>query len=126
MLIKKYTVLVASWMLCIGMTSAHAATERPQLPHTLTLAGSCAACHGTNGLSQGGTPVLAGLDADYFVRRMHAYQQQTDSTDVMPQQARGLTADEIVQLAKYFAVQPRSSPDFSPQSQLKSLRQTRQ
>ena len=122
MLIKKYTVLFSCWMLCIGITPARAATE---LPHTLTLAGSCAACHGTNGLSQGGTPVLAGLDADYFVRRMHEYQQQTDSTDVMPQQARGLTTDEIVQLGTYFAAQPRSSPGVPPQTRLKSLGQTR-
>ncbi|MFZ9643374.1 MAG: c-type cytochrome, partial [Candidatus Methylopumilus sp.] len=35
--------------------------------HIQTLAASCAACHGSQGNSVGGTSVLAGLDASHFV-----------------------------------------------------------
>ncbi|MDY7546996.1 hypothetical protein QN379_03950 [Glaciimonas sp. Gout2] len=93
-------------------------------PHILVLAGSCAACHGTNGLSLGGTPVLAGLDKGYFVKRMLEYQKQTESTEVMPQQARALTSEELILLGEYFSMQPRSFTRFQSHS-LKSHSQTR-
>lgn len=103
------------------ITSAYAADDDA---HIRTLAGSCAACHGTNGISQGGTPVLAGLDETYFVKRMLEYRTQTQTTEVMAQHAKGLTAEEIAQLAKYFADMPRTCPYFPKHSlkdQLKSL-----
>ncbi|MBB5199529.1 c-type cytochrome [Glaciimonas immobilis] len=117
MLKKKLLVLFALIPL---FTTAYAAADNP---HIMTLAGSCAACHGTNGLSLGGTPVLAGLDAGYFVKRMHEYQKQTDSTEVMPQNVRGLTAEEILQLGQYFAEQPRAYPHAQEHS-LKARSQT--
>lgn len=85
-------------------------------PHIRTLAASCAACHGTNGVSQGGTPSLAGLDESYFVRRMLEYRAEEKSTAVMPQHARGLTHFEITELAKYFSDQLRACPYFQKHS----------
>ncbi|NMM26224.1 MAG: c-type cytochrome [Glaciimonas sp.] len=89
--------------------------------HIRTLAASCAACHGTNGVSQGGTPVLAGLDEAYFVKRMLEYQTQTKSTEAMAQNAKGLTSEEIAQLGKYFADQQRSFRFFQKHSLKKQL-----
>lgn len=120
-------LLFALLVLLSFTTSAMSATPiHPSVgnPHILVLAGSCAACHGTNGLSLGGTPVLAGLDKGYFVKRMLEYQKQTESTEVMPQQARALTSEEIIQLGDYFSIQPRSFPRFQNHS-LKSHSQTR-
>lgn len=88
-------------------TSAQAAEFDP---HIRTLAASCAACHGTNGVSQGSTPSLAGLDEPYFVKRILKYRAEEESTAVMSQHARGLTPHEITELAKYFSDQPRACP----------------
>jgi cytochrome c553 len=67
------------------------------------LAASCAACHGTEGHSQGGTPSLAGLDETYFIKQMQQFKSGERSSTVMMQQASGLTDDEINALAEYFA-----------------------
>jgi cytochrome c553 len=85
---------------------AHASAAAEQL-HTKVLAASCAACHGTNGNSVGGTPVLAGLDAGYFTNQMLAFKQGTRASTVMHHHASGLTMDEIEHLADYYARQPR-------------------
>ncbi|OIQ82008.1 cytochrome subunit of sulfide dehydrogenase precursor [mine drainage metagenome] len=81
--------------------------------HIRTLAASCAACHGTNGNSVGGTPVLAGLDRNYFITQMQAFRSGTRASTVMHHHAMGLPEDEIEQLGDYFAAQKRvavSSP----------------
>ncbi len=93
-----------------ALISAAAANENDQ--HTRILAASCAACHGTNGLSQGGTPLLAGLDESYFIGRMIEYRTRLNSTAVMVQHAKGLTLEEITALAKYFSSQAWACPYF--------------
>jgi cytochrome c553 len=77
--------------------------------HTRTLAASCAACHGTNGNSVGGTPVLAGLDSAYFVTQMQAFRVGERTSTVMHHHAKGVTEEEIGLLARYFAAQPRTA-----------------
>ena len=76
-------------------------------PHLRVLAATCAACHGTNGNSVGGTHVLAGLASDYFIKQMQAFRSGELTSTVMHRHARGLTEDEIRQLADYFSRQPR-------------------
>ena len=73
--------------------------------HIRTLAASCAACHGTNGNSVGGMPVLAGLDPTRFVLQMQAFRSGERDSTVMNHHAKGLTPDEIEQLSRYFAAQ---------------------
>jgi cytochrome c553 len=75
--------------------------------HLRVLAASCAACHGYNGNSVGGTPVLAGLDRAHFILQMQSFRNGTRSSSVMHHHAKGLTEAEIEQLADYFAAQPR-------------------
>ena len=76
-------------------------------PHLRVLAASCAACHGTQGNSVGGTPVLAGLAPDYFITQMQAFRSGKLASTVMYRHALGLTEAEIYSLADYFAAQPR-------------------
>lgn len=78
-------------------------------PHLRVLAASCAACHGTNGNSVGGTPVLAGLAPGYFISQMKAFRSGEPASTVMHRHAKGLTEAEIHLLADYFAAQPRFS-----------------
>jgi len=51
--------------------------------------------------------VLAGLDHDYFVLQMQAFRSGERSATVMQRHAKGLTAEEIEQLATYFSQQKR-------------------
>lgn len=77
--------------------------------HIRALAASCAACHGTDGNSVGGAPVLAGLDRSHFALQLRAFRAGERSATVMHHHAKGLTEAEIEQLAEYFATRPRAS-----------------
>jgi cytochrome subunit of sulfide dehydrogenase len=95
---------------CIWLTTAHADV------HIRSLAGSCAACHGTNGNSVAGMVTLAGMDAAYFSTQMFAFKNGTRTATVMHRHTAGLTQNEIEGLAQYFAIQ-----SMQPPSQLKSV-----
>ncbi len=69
------------------------------------LASSCAACHGTNGHSVGGTPALAGLAESYFVVQMQEFASGARKSTVMYQHVSGYTQEEIELMAAYFAKQ---------------------
>jgi len=71
------------------------------------LAASCAACHGTNGYSVGGTPVLAGLDKALFIKQMQDFKTGARPATVMHQHAKGYTTEEIELLADFFSAQKR-------------------
>ena len=72
---------------------------------------ACASCHGARG--EGGkneTPALAGQVKDYLVRTMHTFGKGTrdnDAEEGMRQFAHDLTAEEIEQVAEYYAALPK-------------------
>ena len=85
-----------------------AATSHAEVDaHARNLAASCAACHGTNGHSVGGTPVLAGLDKALFVTQMKDFKSGARPATVMHHHAKGYTDDEFGKLADFFAAQKR-------------------
>lgn len=86
--------------------------------HTQSLAASCAACHGSQGNSVGGTSVLAGLDASHFVLQMMAFRNGSRSSTVMHRHAKGLTVEEINDLAVYFSQQKRVTALNPPNQRL--------
>ena len=69
------------------------------------LAATCSSCHGTNGVSRGGTPSLAGRSRDDIVRAMQDYKSGAKAGTIMPQLAKGYTDAEIVLAAGWFAAQ---------------------
>ena len=71
------------------------------------LAASCSACHGTDGHSVGGTPVLAGLDREHFIRQMKDFQSGARPATVMHRHANGYSDSEIDKMASFFAAQKR-------------------
>lgn len=75
--------------------------------HGRILAAPCAACHGTNGNSVGGTPVLAGADRAHFILQMKEFKSGARPATVMHQHARGYSDEEIEMLADFFAAQKR-------------------
>jgi cytochrome c553 len=96
--------------------SGNAAEVLAPLDHTRTLAASCAACHGSNGNSASVTPTLAGLETGYFITQMLGFKNGNGPATVMHHHAKGLNADEINQLAAYFAQQKRVA-NVAPKSQ---------
>jgi cytochrome c553 len=103
---KHHTRWLLFTLLMALLGSAQAAEDNV---HIRTLAASCAACHGTNGNSVGGTPVLAGLDQRHFISQMLAFRSGERPATVMHRHAKGLTPEEIEQLASYFAAQKRTA-----------------
>ena len=69
------------------------------------IAATCANCHGTNGVSRGGTASLAGQGRDDIVRAMQGYKSGTKAGTIMPQLAKGYTDAEIELAAGWFAAQ---------------------
>lgn len=89
--------------LILPMAGAHAGVDK----QARNLAASCAACHGTNGHSVGGTPVLAGLDKQLFVTAMKDFKSGARPATVMHQHAKGYSDKEFEMLAEFFAAQKR-------------------
>ena len=75
---------------------------------TRQIGASCSACHGTNGHSVGGTPVLAGLKREHFIKQMQDFKSGARAATVMHRHAKGYSDAEIEKLADHFAAQKRA------------------
>jgi sulfide dehydrogenase cytochrome subunit len=81
--------------------------------HIRQLAASCAACHGTQGNSvaangdDGANAVLAAMAPAEFTEKMLGFKDGSRKSTVMHHHAKGLTVDEINQLAVHFSQQKR-------------------
>lgn len=104
----------------MGVASIQAFADDAVTPHIQVLAASCSACHGTQGNSVGGNSVLAGLDRSHFVLQMMAFRNGSRSSTVMHRHAKGLSIDEINDLADYFAAQPRVTAVLPPSQKMES------
>lgn len=102
--IKQQVIAIASIIgLALPLASAHAEVDK----RARSLSASCAACHGTNGKSAGGMPVLAGLDKTYFVTQMKDFKSGARPATVMHHHASGYTDEEFEKMAEFFAAQKR-------------------
>ena len=88
--------------LCFVAASA-AAQGSPQERATRGISAGCAACHGTNGVSAGGVPSLAGQSKADLVRKMQDYKAGRTPSTVMGQLAKGYSDEQIELAAGYFA-----------------------
>ena len=96
-------IICCAALLAFGV-SAHADVDK----HARNISASCAACHGTDGNSVGGTPVLAGLDKTYFIKQMQEFKSGVRPATVMHQHAKGYTDEEFALMADFFAAQKRA------------------
>jgi cytochrome c553 len=84
--------------------------------HGKTIAPSCTACHGENGISTtAGTPNLAGQQPQYFVLARQEYLNGARDTSPMHGQLQRLNKLEAESVALYFgsfAPKARPAPDF--------------
>ncbi len=73
-----------------------------------SMAATCSSCHGTNGVSAGGSIVaLAGMNKDYFVIQMKLFKEGKREATIMHQISKGYNDAEVSALATYFAAQKR-------------------
>jgi cytochrome c553 len=66
-------------------------------------AGSCAMCHGPAGQGTAMGPKLAGEDQAKFTQAMNDYKAGTRANAMMKSAAASLSADDISNLAAYYA-----------------------
>lgn len=75
------------------------------------LGNTCAGCHGTNGVSGGYDPSLAGMSKRYLIKTMTDYKTGVRPSTIMGRIARGYSALEIKAMASFFAEQPWQAAD---------------
>ena len=95
--------IVIAVVAVVAASPAAAQGSDPNLARNL--AATCANCHGTNGVSQGGTDSLAGASKDDLVRKMREYRAGTKPGTIMPQLAKGYTDAQIELIGGWFATQ---------------------
>lgn len=100
--------------LCCLAGSGAASAQGVRTPEALalqSLAGSCAACHGTNGRAVDGASLsaLAGMNKNELAAQMRAFQSGERPATVMHQISKGYNAAQIEALAGYFSAQPKPS-----------------
>lgn len=86
------------------MLALGAGTGVAQTPNGAVLAGSCAACHGTDGDGSGSIPAIAG---DNLAARMRAMRSAGVEVTIMNRIARGYSDTEIDAIARYFEARPK-------------------
>ncbi|MDI1309936.1 MAG: class I cytochrome c [Methylotenera sp.] len=97
----------------IGNAAEVSVFSDTQNVHIRQLAASCAACHGSQGNSvatnvdDGANAVLAGVAPAEFTEKMLGFKDGSRKATVMHHHAKGLTVDEINQLAVHFSQQKR-------------------
>lgn len=101
---KRYPHLAWATALTLCATASLAQSQDLQ---ARAWAASCAACHGTQGVSQGGIPSIAGVDKATLLDKLKAYRDGKLPATVMHQHAKGYTDAELDRLAAYFAAQKR-------------------
>ncbi len=87
---------------------AHAAgASLPAISAGARLAANCAACHGTDGMTEGAAlPSLAGQGKGALLVALKAFKSGARQGTIMPQIARSYTDEQLALLAEYFAAQP--------------------
>jgi cytochrome c553 len=96
----------AGWpALILGFVIAVSASAGAADTDARNLAANCTGCHGTNGVSAGGIPSLAGLDRTRIVQLMQEFRDGKRPATVMHQLAKGYTDEQIEAMAAWLAKQ---------------------
>jgi cytochrome c553 len=106
--IRKPSVLMAS--LFVGLLGATSLASAQSL-QIKQWAASCAACHGTDGYSEGGMASLAGQNKDAMIKKMNDYKTgKIPNATIMHQLSKGYTDEQIEKISAYFASLPAEKP----------------
>ena len=89
----------------LAVAAATTAAQAPDANLARNLAATCTNCHGTNGVSQGGTGSLAGMPRDAMIRAIQEFKTGARPATIMQQLAKGYTDEQIALIAGWFAAQ---------------------
>jgi len=67
------------------------------------LGNTCAGCHGTDGVSAGPAPTIAGMSAPYFTETMQGFRSAEIKSTIMTRIAKGYTDADLDAMAEFFA-----------------------
>ncbi len=100
--------LVAALALCLAPIGAVSRAEEAPTAGDIVagkaIAASCAACHGSNGISpKDGVPFIAGQHASYIQKALLAYKEGVRKDESMQQAIGKLSEQEIADVAAYYA-----------------------
>ena len=99
--VRALSLLVAA----VAVVTANVACAQASENRARNLAATCTSCHGTNGVSQGDIPSLAGIPRADLVRKLQDFKSGEQAGTVMPQLAKGYTDEQIELIAGWFAAQ---------------------
>lgn len=104
-------IRAGSWILAAGVgmfaIQAQAAEKVTQERVMEIIEESCTFCHGDRGEASNPIyPRLAHQNRDYIVKQLKNFRDGRRKSDIMNEQAAGITDVEIEALAEYFAAQP--------------------
>jgi len=92
--------LLGAGMFAMGAGQAQAQTDA----EASVLAGSCANCHGTGGVSPGSIPSIAGIPYRVLAAQLAAFKaNEVPNTTIMNRLARGYSDEQLDALARYFS-----------------------
>ena len=98
---------IASFLVSQGEVQSGSASSNGQITRGKEKAAVCAACHGQDGISSAPNwPTLAGQHEDYLVEVLNQYKNGERKDAVMAGQVVNLSAQDIKDLAAYYAAQP--------------------
>ncbi len=69
------------------------------------LTNTCFSCHGTDGMSVGDMPTIAGKSEEFITQKLKAFKSGEIEATIMNRIAKGFTDEEISALAKFFSGQ---------------------
>ena len=95
-----WRVLAAAFGVAVG--AAGLAPPPAAAADVQVLANSCSGCHTTSDTLTTAIPRIRGLPEPVFLEAMRAFRAGQRAATVMDRLAKGLTEDEIRQLAAYF------------------------
>jgi len=84
---------------------APVAAQSPDPNLARNLAATCANCHGTQGVSQGGTASLAGMAKETMISKMQEFKSGARPASIMHQLAKGYSDEQVALIAGWFAEQ---------------------
>ena len=106
----KALYLLSCLLSFLAFSSAHADAEllkkiaKADVGYGEYLAGECVTCHKKKGATSG-IPVIAGINAKTFVKKINGYRNKTLKNKVMQMIARRLDEEQTLSLAAYFSSQ---------------------
>ena len=104
---RTHLILISALFASGFLANAHAGV----IDRATMLSNTCAGCHGTNGISNGETPSIAGLSKEFISISMRDFASGKRHSTVMQRIAKGYSDADIKAMSEYFSKLPSKAPE---------------